>query len=122
MSPIGWSARECSPPCAGCSSGMADIPGVPGRFLLNTSARTCSPRSRTPFRDLADSCLLLVDRELQLAHDHAQLLQRLVGFALLAQDHEIVGVGYDTTAEALLQSELLPPQYKPAHVYIRQQR
>src|SRR6478672_652087 len=74
------------------------------------------------FRDLADSCLLLVDRKLQLAHDHAQLLQRLVGFALLAQDHEIVGVGYDTTAEALLQSELLPPQYKPAHVYIRQQR
>jgi len=27
-------------------------------------------------------------------------LQRLVGFALLAQDHEIVGIGHDTTAEA----------------------
>src|ERR1700732_425901 len=44
------------------------------------------------FRNLADSCLLLADRELQLAHDLAQLLQCLVGFALLAQDHEIVGI------------------------------
>src|SRR5271163_47592 len=74
------------------------------------------------FRHLADSCLLLVDRQLQLAHDLAQLLQCLVGIALLAQDHKIIGVGYDTTAEALLQSELLPSQYEPAHVYIRQQR
>jgi hypothetical protein len=38
------------------------------------------------------------------------------------QNHKIIGVGYDTTAEALLQSELLPSQYEPAHVYIRQQR
>src|SRR3977135_3139565 len=74
------------------------------------------------FRDLADSCLLLVDRELQLAHDLAQLLQCLIGIAFLAQDHKIVGIGHDTTAEALLQSELLPSQYEPAHVYIRQQR
>jgi len=50
------------------------------------------------------------------------LLQRIIGVALLAQDHKIIGVGYDTTAEALLQSELLPSQYEPAHVYIRQQR
>jgi hypothetical protein len=34
------------------------------------------------FRDLADSCLLLVDRELQFAHDPAQLLQCLIGFTL----------------------------------------
>src|SRR6266481_2402947 len=73
-----------------------------------------------PFRDLADSCLLLVDRELQLSHDLAQLLQCLIGIAFLAQDHEIVGIGHDTTAEALLQPELLPSQYEPAHVYIRQ--
>src|SRR5712672_842223 len=33
------------------------------------------------FRDLADSCLLLVDRELQLSHDLAQLLQCLIGIA-----------------------------------------
>jgi hypothetical protein len=44
------------------------------------------------------------------AHDLAQLLQRLIGIAFLAQDHEIVGIGYDTTAEALFQPELLPSQ------------
>jgi hypothetical protein len=35
------------------------------------------------------------------------LLQCLIGIALLAQDHEIVGIGYDPTAEALLQSALV---------------
>src|SRR3982074_2712049 len=91
-----------------------------------TGSRCVSPPERLAqevepsCRDLADSCLLLVDRELQLAHDLAQLLQRLVGFTLLAQDHEIIGVGHDTTAEALLKSELLPSQHEPAHVYIRQ--
>ena len=58
--------------------------------------------------------LLIVDRELQLTHDLAQLLQRLIGSAFLAQDHEIVGVGHDTTAEASLQPELLPSQDEPA--------
>jgi hypothetical protein len=70
---------------------------------------------------LADACLLLVDRELQLSHDLAQSLQGLVGFALPAQDHEIVGVGHDARAEALLQPEHLPPRHKPAHVEICQQ-
>src|SRR5665811_505752 len=59
------------------------------------------------FRHVTDSCLLLVDRELQLAHDLAQLLQRLIGFAFPAQDHEIVGIGHDPTAEASLQPCLL---------------
>jgi hypothetical protein len=48
--------------------------------------------------------------------------QRLFGFALSAQDHEIIRVGHDTRAEALLQPELLPSQHEPAHVEIRQQR
>src|ERR1700738_1250820 len=52
-----------------------------------------------PFRDLADSCLLFVDRELELAHDLAQLLQRLFGFASPAQDHEVVRVGHDARAK-----------------------
>ena len=39
-----------------------------------------------------------------------------------AQDHEVVGIDHEPTAEALLQTELLPPQNKPAHVDIRQQR
>src|SRR5450432_2995452 len=46
----------------------------------------------------------------------------LIGFAILAQDHKIIGISHDTTAEALLQPELLPSQHEPAHVYIRQQR
>src|SRR5258708_751748 len=74
-----------------------------------------------PFRDLADSCLLLVDRELQLAHDLAQSLPGLLGLALPAQDHEIVGIGHDATAEASLQPDLLPSQHEPTHVQIGQQ-
>ena len=69
-----------------------------------------------PFRDLADSCLLFVDRELELAHDLAQLLQRLFGFASPAQDHEVVRVGHDARAETSLKPELLPSQHEPAHV------
>src|ERR1022692_1554651 len=100
---------------------MAGIPGAPGRFSLNTSVERVAQKVELSFRHFADSCLLLVDRELQLAHDLAQLLQCLIGFAFPAQDHEIVGVGHDTTAEASLQPELLPSQNEPAHVKIRQQ-
>jgi hypothetical protein len=63
-----------------------------------------------------------VDRQFQSSHDLAQSLQGLSGLALPAQDHEIIGVGHDTTAEALLQPELLPSQHEPAHIQIRQQR
>jgi hypothetical protein len=42
------------------------------------------------FRYLADSCLLFVHRELQLANDAAQVVQRRFGIALPAQDHELV--------------------------------
>src|SRR6202165_533052 len=92
-----------------------------GSRRIHSSERVAQ-KIELSFRDLADSCLLLVDRELQLAHDLAQLLQSLIGIAFLAQDHKIVGIGHDTTVEALLQSELLPSQHEPAHVYIRQQR
>src|SRR5260221_6519570 len=92
-----------------------------GSRRIHSSERVAQ-KIELSFRHLADSCLLLVDRELQLAHDLAQLLQCLIGIAFLAQDHEIVGIGHNTTAKALLQSELLPSQYEPAHVYIRQQR
>src|SRR5256885_17080709 len=100
---------------------MAGIPGAPGRFSLNTSARTSIQEVELSFRYLADSCLLLVDRELQLSHDLAQSLQGLFGFALSAQDHEVVGVGHDASAEASLQPEPLPSQHEPAHVEVRQQ-
>jgi hypothetical protein len=38
------------------------------------------------FRDLTDLCLLVVDRQLQLSHDLAQLLQGFFGFAPPTQD------------------------------------
>src|SRR6516162_3058272 len=97
---------------------MAVTPGAPDRFSPNTFARTCN---ELLFRYLAAACLLLVDRELQLSHDLAQSLQGLFGFALPAQDHEVIGVGLDARAEASLQPEHLPSQHKPAHVQIRQQ-
>jgi hypothetical protein len=59
--------------------------------------------------------------QLRLAHDLAQSLQGLFGFALSAQDHEIIGVGHDARAEASLQPEHLPSQHEPAHVQICQQ-
>src|SRR5271154_3372389 len=88
---------------------MADTPGVPGRFSLNTSAQTCTPGNRTLLRYLADSRFLIVDRVLQLPHDLAQSLQCLVGFALPAQDHEIVGVGHNARTEAHAKEERCGP-------------
>src|SRR5262249_41929582 len=78
-------------------------------------------KSSSPDGTLSDSCLFLVDRELQLSHDLAQSRQSLFGFALTAQNYEIVGVSHDASAEASLQPEHLPSQHKPTHVQIRQQ-
>ena len=72
------------------------------------------------FRDLADPCLILIHRQLQLAHDLAQMVQRRFGVALSAQDHEVVGIDDKASAEISLKAELLPPQHKPAHVDVRQ--
>src|ERR1700738_2353576 len=91
-----------------------------GSRRIHPSERV-SQKVELPFRDPADSCLL-VHRALQLAHDLAQSMQCRFGFALSAQDHEIIRVGHDTRAEALLQPALLPSQHEPAHVEIRQQR
>ena len=62
-----------------------------------------------PFRDLADPCLILVHRQLQLAHDLAQVVQRRFGVAESAQDHKVVRLGDEASAETLLKAELLPP-------------
>ena len=43
------------------------------------------------------------------------------GDAPSAQDHEIVRISDEASAEALLKPELLPPQHKPPHVKIGQQ-
>src|SRR5450631_1612363 len=88
---------------------MAGNPGAPGRFSQNTFVRTCSPENRTllpgPCRFVSSP--RYVDRALQLTHDLAQLLQCLIGFAILAQDHKIIGISHDTTAEALVCTENL---------------
>jgi hypothetical protein len=57
-----------------------------------------SQKVELAFRYLADSCFLLVDRQLQFPHDFAQFEQGLIGFALLAQNHEVISIGYDPTA------------------------
>ena len=74
------------------------------------------------FRDLADLCLVLVHRQLQLTHDFVQAMQRRFGVAPRAQDHEVVGIGDQPSAEASLKAELLPAQHKPAHVDVREER
>src|SRR5260370_7642693 len=45
-----------------------------------------------PFRDLADPCLILVHRQLQLAHDLAQVAQRRFGVPSSAQNHEALAI------------------------------
>jgi hypothetical protein len=49
---------------------------------------------------------------------HALVQRSLFGFALPAQDHEVVGIGHDARAEALLKPEHLPSQHEPADVKI----
>src|SRR5882724_8761484 len=80
-----------------------------------------SQEIKLPVRNLADPCLLLIHWQLQLAHDLAQVVQRILRAAPSAQDHKIVRIGDEASAETLLQAELLPPQHKPAHVKVRQQ-
>jgi hypothetical protein len=57
--------------------------------------------------NLTMRCLLLVHRQLQLAHDLAQVVQRRFGVAPPAQDHEVVGIGDQASAETLLKAEPL---------------
>jgi len=67
-------------------------------------ARRVSPSKRVTqkvkraFRYLADSCLLLIHRQLQLAHDLAHSLQGFIGLAVFAQNHKIIRIGDDSTA------------------------
>jgi len=69
-------------------------------------------------RDRTNLCLLLVHRQLQLAHDRAHPLQGFFRLTVFAQNHEVISVGDDATAQTALQPELLPRQHKPPHVQI----
>jgi hypothetical protein len=55
-----------------------------------------------PFRDRADSRLLLVDRQLQSPHELAHPGQRRIGIAPPAQDHEIICIGHAATVALCL--------------------
>jgi hypothetical protein len=65
--------------------------------------------------------LVLVHRQLQPAHDRAQVMQRRFGVTPPAQDHQVVGIGDEASAKALLKAEHFPSQHEPAHVEVRQQ-
>src|SRR6516165_6159792 len=65
--------------------------GLAGSRRIHPPKRI-SQEVELPVRDLADACLLLVHCQLQLAHDLAQVVQRLLGTAPSAQDHKIVGI------------------------------
>src|ERR1700751_6355014 len=99
---------------------MAAVPGEPGRFSENTSVRTCTPGSRTPLPEPCRSVSCPGSPSASVAHDLAQVVQRCFGVAPSAQDHEIIGIGDQASAEASLKAELLPAQHKPAHVEVRQ--
>ena len=92
MFPLGRSARGLSRPRAQCFSLTAGSRYGPRRSLPKTFARTCIQEIELSSRHCADPCLLLVHRELQLAHDLAQALQGRFGLALSAQLHVHAGV------------------------------
>src|SRR5216683_5925744 len=96
-------------------------PGLTSRWRIHPPERIAQ-EVKLPVRNPADPCLVLVHRQLQLTHDLAQMVQRRFGVAPPAQDHEVVGIDDEASAETSLKAELLPPQHKPAHVDIRQQR
>src|SRR6202011_4202952 len=92
--------------------------GLARRSRVHSSEREAQ-EVELAFRDLADLCLFLVHCQLQLTHDFAQAIQRRFGVSPPAQDHEVIGIGDKASAETSLKAELLPPQYKPAHVEVR---
>src|SRR5258707_15514984 len=93
--------------------------GLARRSRVHSSEREAQ-EVELAFRDLADLCLVLVHYQLQLTHDFAQAMQRRFGAAPSAQDHKVVRIGDEPSAETVLKAELLPPQHKPAHVDVRQ--
>src|SRR5208282_6811075 len=94
---------------------------VHAELLPMSLQHTVSQEVELALRHFTDARLLLVHRQLQLAHDLPQSLQSRFGFAPSAQDYEVVGVGHEPRAEGSLEPEHLPSQYEPAHVDIRQQ-
>ena len=101
---------------------MAVDPDGPCRSSLNTSARTCIPgvASNSPSGTLQICVFSSFTVSLSLPMISCSRCNAL-GVALPAQDHEIISVGDEASAEAALKPELLPPQHEPAHVEVREQ-
>jgi hypothetical protein len=66
--------------------------GFSGPHRVHPPGRV-SQEGELALRHLADSCLLLVDRQLQLAQEFAHPRQSPFGFPLPTQDHEVVSIG-----------------------------
>src|SRR5215472_2013661 len=73
------------------------------------------------FRQVADSRLLLIHRQLQPRHHHPHLRQGLLR-PNSATDDKIIGIVHDVSFPTLLVPEFLPPQHKPSHVQVAEQR
>src|SRR5271154_398491 len=82
--------------------------GLAGPRRIHSPERV-SQEVELALRRLADARLLLVHRQLQLAHDFPQSLQGRFGLAPSAQDHEVVGVGPEPRAKASLKPEHFHP-------------
>src|SRR5262249_38944486 len=66
---------------------------------------------KLPARNPTDPCLLLINCQLQLAHDLAQMMQCVLRAAPSAQDHKVIRIIDEASAKALLKAELFPPQH-----------
>src|ERR1035437_10922885 len=97
--------------------GLTHANGGTARLWRIQPPKRVSQEIEMTFWYLADSCLLLVDRELQLAHDLAQVLQSLFGHASSAQNHKVIRIGHEF-AQGFVQPKPLPCQHKPAHVNV----
>src|SRR6266853_766625 len=73
------------------------------------------------FRQITDPRLILVHRQLQLRHHRPHLGQSLLRSNSTADD-KVIGVVHDVRFPTLFVPEFLPPQHKPSHVQIAEQR
>src|SRR5215472_645856 len=72
------------------------------------------------FRQVADSRLLLIHRQLQPRHHHPHFRQGLLR-PNSTTDDKIIGIVHDVSFPTLLVPEFLPPQHEPSHVQIAEQ-
>ena len=89
------------------------------RFRRVTSTEAIPEKVKLLFRQLTDSRLLFVHRQLQRRH---HVPHRGEGFAspIPTTDHEVIGIINDVRSQTLFVSQFLPTEHEPAHVQIAQ--